>query len=163
MKRAEWVRKKLKYFICGFSGCGKTTKLNSLKEYEDYKDYIFVDLDDYIFEKFDKSHDSLGELISDKGFEWFRQAEKAALLKLLEENKNIWIALGGGTLDEDIVTFLTLRSDVEGYWINESFEVCWERIRQDPNRPMVGLGEDKLREIYQDRQKIFKKFKTLDL
>lgn len=157
------MRSALKYFICGFSGCGKTTKLNSLKNHEDYKDYIFVDLDDYIFENFGKSYDSLGNLIDDKGFEWFRHAEKAALLKLLEENQNIWIALGGGTLDEDLVTFLTLRSDVEGYWINESFDLCWKRIKEDSNRPMVGLGEDKLREIYENRQKLFKKFKVLDL
>lgn len=157
------MRKKLKYFICGFSGCGKTTKLSSLKEKEEFKSYVFIDLDDYIFVNFGKSFNSLGDLITDKGFEWFRHAEKAALLKLLEENKNIWIALGGGTLDEDIVTFLTLRSDVEGYWINESFEVCWERIKQDSNRPMVSLGEDKLREIYQNRQVLYKNFKVLDL
>lgn len=151
----------LKYFICGFSGCGKTTKLNLLKEKQEFRNYEFVDLDNYVFENHGNGHSNLSELIEHKGFEWFRHAEKAALLRLLEENEDIWIALGGGTLDEDLCDFLTLRSDVKGFWIKEPFDICWERIKNDPNRPLVALGEDKLREIFNNRLNIYKNFDLL--
>lgn len=153
----------MKYFICGFSGCGKSTKLNSIKMNNDFKDYIFVDLDDYIFEKFGGQYQNLGELIIDKGFARFRDIEKKTLLTLLEENKDMWIALGGGTLDEELVELLTKKTDVEGFWIEEEFHVCWDRIKDDNQRPLVSFGEEKLRDIYLKRQELYKKFKILDI
>lgn len=153
----------MKYFICGFTGSGKTTKLKLLKNTAKYKDYIFIDLDDYIYNIFGYSYHSLGELIKDKGLVWFRQAEKELLLKLLEDNQKIWIALGGGTLDKDLADILCQRSDVEGFRIEESFDICWQRIQNDLNRPLVALGESKLKEIYKIRQNICKKFNILDI
>ena len=153
----------VKYFICGFSGSGKTTKLNEISKMSDYKGYEFVDLDEYLYENHGSGYQSIGDMIEKKGFEWFRHAEKAALLKLLEDKKDVWIALGGGTLDEDLCTFLSLRSDVKGYWLDASFDLCWERIKEDPERPLVKHGEEKLREIYQNRQNHYKNFDKLTL
>lgn len=153
----------VKYFICGFSGSGKTTKLNEISKMPKYKGYEFIDLDEYLFENHGAGFQSIGDMIETKGFEWFRHAEKAALLKLLEGDSHLWIALGGGTLDDDLGTFLSLRSDVKGYWLDTSFDLCWERIKDDPQRPLVKHGEDKLREIYKNRQNHYKNFEKITI
>lgn len=153
----------MKSFICGFSGSGKSTKLKELEKLEKYKGYVFIDLDDHILKTYAPDLEDLGLLIEQNGFEWFREVEKEQLLKLFKENSHIWVALGGGTLDEKLVTLLSEAQDIQGFWLDVDFSECWSRIKEDRTRPLVKLGEEKLREIYQNRLKFFKNYKKMNI
>jgi shikimate kinase len=65
----------MKYFICGFMGAGKSTALENLKEEQSFFGYSFCDLDVEIAKKFNVDRSDLGDLIAQKGFEWFRSVE----------------------------------------------------------------------------------------
>lgn len=150
----------MKYFICGFSGAGKSTALSRIKASGTYPGYEFVDLDYYIEGLYPDS-EGLGALIRSNGWEWFRQVERETLGRLLETDK-IWIALGGGTLDEETAQKLLNREDVKGYWLNTDFEICWERIQKDPNRPMVDKGKQALQELFYQRSGFYRLFEAKD-
>lgn len=149
----------MKYFICGFSGAGKTTLLSKIKDSGEYPDYIFVDLDEWIFSQ-NPGQESLGDLIESRGWEWFRKTETEELMNLLK-SPNIWIALGGGTLTEELVEKINKLEDVKGYWIDTDFETCWERIENDKNRPLVNKGRDVLKNLYNERYIVYQLFERL--
>ncbi|MFO0321777.1 MAG: shikimate kinase [Bacteroidota bacterium] len=78
-------------FICGFMGCGKTTQGKKLaKELA----YFFIDLDEYIANKFDEN---ITDLFKEYGEEKFRIIETDALKECIKENQKTIIATGGGT------------------------------------------------------------------
>lgn len=78
-------------FICGFMGCGKTTQGKKLAK---EMGYYFIDLDDYISDKYDKT---ITDLFKDVGEEEFRNIETAALDECINDNVKALIATGGGT------------------------------------------------------------------
>lgn len=151
----------MKYFLCGFSGSGKSTLLQKIQASEEYPGYLFVDLDDYVLSQ-NPEFNSLGELIELKGWEWFRNTEKQTLSDLLK-SPNIWIALGGGTLDAELVGILNQRGDVKGYWLDVDFETCWQRIQNDQNRPLVQRGKSHLKNLYAQRLSLFQEYERLKL
>ena len=80
-----------KIFLIGFMGSGKTTlgkrlanKLNKL----------FFDLDAEI-ERIEKN--TVSEIFDGKGEEYFRKLETETLIKLIDDNENFVLSLGGGT------------------------------------------------------------------
>lgn len=151
----------MKYFICGFSGAGKSTLLKKIKESGEYKDYLFVDLDQLILSQND-GFNSLGDLIESKGWEWFRAAERDTLKNLLASS-NIWISLGGGTMTLELANELKSRKDVKGYWLDTDFDTCWQRIQSDKNRPLVKEGRDHLKHLYDERWELYNFFDRLNL
>ncbi|MEX0798862.1 MAG: shikimate kinase [Bacteriovoracaceae bacterium] len=148
----------MKYFICGFSGAGKTTLLNRIKSSGKYPGHLFVDLDLFILTQHQSS--SLGDLIEEKGWDWFRRAEKETLENLLK-SPDIWIALGGGTLDQELALSLERDKEVKGYWLDTDFETCWQRIQNDRNRPLVLRGKRELKALYDQRRGFYQKFERL--
>ena len=78
-------------FICGFMGCGKTTQGKKLAK---ELGYFFIDLDDYISDKYDKT---IVDLFKEIGEEEFRTVETEALKECINDNVKALIALGGGT------------------------------------------------------------------
>jgi shikimate kinase len=151
----------LHYLLCGFSGCGKSYKLNQLAKLNDYDGHNFIDLDQYIAEKYGYSHDNFTAVIQNKGWEWFRAIEKKELKLLMASPEASWIALGGGTLDEELANEILLNPAVKCFWLDTDFEVCWERIKDDLNRPLVLQGKELMHLLYQDRHKIYCKFDKL--
>lgn len=77
--------------LMGYMASGKSTIGNFLAKKLDFE---FLDLDDYI-----ESQEGLTvkQIFSDKGELYFRKLETRCLTKLLEAEKNIVLALGGGT------------------------------------------------------------------
>src|SRR5690554_1663277 len=154
----------MKYFICGFSGAGKSSLLRRLAATREAKPEllgcVFLDLDEEVL----AAHSSpascdatLGPLIEERGWGWFRREEQRVLRNLLERDK-VWIALGGGTLSPELAQALNNREDVKGYWLNTDFETCWSRIKDDPNRPMARHGKEKMLELYRQREQIYSLF-----
>ncbi len=78
-------------FITGFMGCGKTTQGKKLAK---AMGYFFIDLDDYITNKYDKE---ITELFQEIGEEEFRKIETEALKECIQDNMKALIATGGGT------------------------------------------------------------------
>jgi shikimate kinase len=78
-------------FMCGFMGCGKTTQGKKLAR---ELGYYFIDLDDYISNKYDET---ITDLFKEKGEEEFRKIETEALEECIKDNLKALIAVGGGT------------------------------------------------------------------
>ncbi len=72
-------------------GCGKTTEG---KKIANEIGFNFIDLDEYIVNKFNKS---IVDLFKDVGEEEFRNIETIALKECTNNNSEILIATGGGT------------------------------------------------------------------
>ena len=78
-------------FICGFMGCGKTTQGKKLAK---EMGYYFIDLDDYISNKYDNT---ITDLFQEVGEDEFRKIETTALQECINDNLKALIATGGGT------------------------------------------------------------------
>jgi shikimate kinase len=104
----------------------------------------------------------LGEIIDDKGWEWFRKTEQLVLFELLKID-NVWISLGGGTLNDKTCEKLSVIDDLQIFWLDATFDQCWQRIQNDKSRPMSSLGHDKLQELYEQRAEIYKNYPKLNL
>jgi shikimate kinase len=78
-------------YICGFMGCGKTTLGKKIAKEIGFD---FMDLDDYIVNKYNKS---IIDLFKDVGEEEFRNIETIALKECTHNHTKILIATGGGT------------------------------------------------------------------
>ena len=148
----------MKYLICGFSGAGKSSLLNKIKNDSQYKEYEFYDLDSELLKVFKK--DSITELVESIGWEEFRQAEQETLNLLLQKS-NIWIALGGGSLNEKNVDFFYESKDIKVLFLDTPIEVCLERIKAAGDRPLLAEGEDFLRNLYKSRLPIYTRFERI--
>lgn len=81
----------MRVFLIGFMASGKSTVGKRLANKIGLP---FVDLDDYIEEKYKTT---IRLLIYEKGMDEFREIEKESLEILINENENILISTGGGT------------------------------------------------------------------
>jgi shikimate kinase len=148
----------VKYLICGFSGAGKTYALQKLRENPAFKQFQFLDLDQEIARCCGYSEDRLGDLIKEKGWSWFRDFETETLHRLVQEYEFLWLALGGGSLTDKNEAYLQGQSDIQIYWLDTPFEICWERIKNDKNRPLVLQGEQEIKKIFEKRLETYKKY-----
>ncbi len=81
----------MRVFLIGFMASGKSTVGKKLAK---KLDLPFVDLDDYIKDKYNTT---IRLLIYDEGIERFREIEKESLEALIKKHENILISTGGGT------------------------------------------------------------------
>ncbi|MDO5560416.1 MAG: shikimate kinase [Oscillospiraceae bacterium] len=134
-------------FLCGFMGCGKSCTGKRLSEKLGTK---FIDMDDYIV---NREGMSIPDIFSQKGEKYFRAAESASIIELSHENAVI--ACGGGAMLSDENAENAGRSAAV-IFIDVPFEICYSRIKDDPNRPIaVNNSKDKLLDIYTQRRSIY--------
>ena len=81
----------MRVFLIGFMASGKSSVGKKLAKKVGLP---FVDLDDYIEEKYSTT---IRLLIYDKGMDSFRKIEKESLETLINKHENILISTGGGT------------------------------------------------------------------
>lgn len=81
----------MRIFLIGFMASGKSTVGKKLAK---KLNLPFIDLDDYIEEKYNAT---IRLLIYDKGMDKFREIEKESLETLINKHENIVISTGGGT------------------------------------------------------------------
>jgi shikimate kinase len=149
----------MQYLICGFSGSGKSHSLEKIQSAHRYPDYVFIDLDRYLEQR---EGMSIGQIVLDFGEQRFRDLELFYLKEVLTQNKRLWLSLGGGTLCKEALDFIA-DSSVILYWLNTPFELCWERIKDDQSRFLTLKGKHVLKELYEERLKIFTHFQLFDL
>lgn len=120
--------------LCGFMGCGKTTVGKIIAQKAGYS---FIDLDDYIEKKENKT---VSEIFSVLGEEYFRRIEKECCL-LLSQNDNTVLSLGGGTLmDSDNVSTFK-KSDSVIVFLNTSLDTIKARLIKDTSRPLLARDD----------------------
>ncbi len=81
----------MRVFLVGFMASGKSSVGKKLAK---QMDLPFIDLDDYIEEKFNST---IRSIIYDKGMNGFREIERDSLQAVINKNKNVLVSVGGGT------------------------------------------------------------------
>lgn len=135
-------------YLCGFMGCGKShvgRQLAAALKRE------FIDLDRYIV---NAEHMTIPLIFEKYGEPHFRGLE-AKYIRELSDNKVV--ATGGGALINDETAEYARQSGLSVY-INTSFDVCYERIKGDANRPLaVNSTRSQLNELYNTRAVIYRR------
>jgi shikimate kinase len=174
MKNVNVDQNKCTFFLIGFMGAGKSTLLTGLKEHQSLNDrsdeWVFLDSDQEIAKKWGIDPRDLGKAIEERGFEEFRTAEYDFLKSLHtrvdahSSLKGVIVALGGGTLNEEIwnAYFLpwkqTNPSSIQLCWLHTPFEECLRRMREDSfekMRPLAKKSEKELLSLYQKRLSLY--------
>jgi shikimate kinase len=141
------IKKNKPVYLCGFMGCGKSTVGRLLAKKLGKE---FIDLDDYIEER---EGMTIPEIFEQKGEPYFREKESEALADL-PASAGV-VATGGGTLlkKENGDKAKSLGTVV---YIDAPFELCYERIKGDENRPIAyNSTEEQLRERYNQRKPLY--------
>ncbi len=134
-------------FLCGFMGCGKSTVGRQLAKNLGLK---FTDMDAYIVQC---ERMSIPDIFSIKGEEYFRKRETSAISEL--GSLGGVIACGGGAMLKKENAELAA-SFGEVVFIDLPFEDCYERIKDDHNRPIVmNNTKASLCSLYEKRQVLY--------
>ncbi len=136
-------------FLCGFMGCGKSTVSVTLAK---QMGCAYCDTDSLIVKN---EGMDIPEIFEKKGEEYFRQAE-SRLITELAKYKGI-VSCGGGTMLNE-KNAENARKNGTVVFINVPFEVCYERIAGDPNRPVIASKtKEQVKEIFDQRYEKYKK------
>ena len=123
----------MKIVLLGYMASGKSLigkKLSAVMEYD------FIDLDDYIEQNENKT---ITDIFSDKGEIYFRKAEHFFLKEILSQEKNMVLALGGGTpcYYNNMKTILE-NQDVVSVYLNVPLSEIVNRLKNEKeSRPIV--------------------------
>lgn len=138
----------MRLIICGFSGAGKSTI--GAKVAAQLK-IPFVDSDQEL-----AAGVALSKRIEAWGWSEFRRLEGELILRLTSglKGEKLVISLGGGALNE--VTLAACKGKGNQLaWLNTPFAECWERIANDPSRPLTKNGEAEMAKLYQERLPLY--------
>jgi shikimate kinase len=136
-------------FLCGFMGCGKSTVGRELATIMGTK---FIDMDTYIEEK---EGMKIPEIFATKGEPYFRQVEADTVVELSQGNAIVGCG-GGAMLNPNSAE--VGRTNGKVVFLDVPFEVCYERIQGDTNRPIVVSNtRQQLEDIYNQRHEIYAK------
>ena len=128
----------MKIVLIGYMASGKSTIGRFLAE---KKEYSFIDLDEYIEKKEDKT---ITDIFSDKGEIYFRKQEHLYLKEILATSNNIIVSLGGGTPcyagNMDIVL---AAENTTSIYLSATIKTIVSRLSEEKNkRPLVANISD---------------------
>lgn len=135
-------------YLCGFMGSGKTTVGAVLAE---ALGCHFFDTDDQIVTMTGRS---IPEIFAAEGEPAFRKLETRALESVAQRSPAV-ISTGGGLVTQpENVTLIKQTGQL--ILLQLPFDVCYERIRSDANRPnAASRTEQELRALYAERTAIY--------
>ncbi|WP_281182966.1 shikimate kinase [Staphylococcus schleiferi] len=135
---------KMPIVLIGFMGAGKST-IGKILSRE--LNCSFTDLDSLVEAQLNQSIPEIFELEGEKAF---RRYECQYLKHALE--KNDIIATGGGILSDDQTFNFLKKQEITVVWIDAPFEILYERIKNDANRPNANKKSyDALKSLYYSR------------
>ena len=137
-------------------GCGKSTigKLAAKK-----LGCGFCDTDDLIVRTLEMT---IPEIFEKKGEPFFRQTEAEIVKSLC--GKTTVAACGGGAMLNPDTAKAAKDAGAEVIFLDVPFEVCYERIKDDANRPIVMRStKEELRELFNSRRDVYMKHSTIRL
>jgi 3-dehydroquinate synthase len=136
-------------FLVGFMGSGKTAVGQELAQHLGRR---FVDTDNLIITKAGKP---IPRIFEDDGEERFRTIEAECVAEAAAQSETV-IALGGGALIRPENRAVLRETGVSCY-LRAAPEILFERVRDDPNRPLLsGLSDeaklDSIRRMLAERE-----------
>lgn len=134
-------------FLIGFMCSGKTTVGRILSQ---HLGWDFLDVDEEVERR---ENLTIPEIFEIKGEAYFRDLELRTLEELSEKEKVV-ISTGGGLGANPKAMDLMKRRGLV-VWLKVSYEDFLERCGGDTSRPLLKLGEAKLRELMKDREKVY--------
>lgn len=141
-------------FLCGFMGCGKSTvgKLAAKK-----MGCGFTDTDDLIVRTLEMT---IPEIFEKKGEPFFRQTEAEIVKSLC--GKTIVAACGGGAMLNPDTAKAAADAGSAVVFLDVPFETCYERIKDDTNRPIVvNSTKEELQELFNKRREVYLRHSTV--
>ncbi len=134
-------------YLCGFMGCGKSRIGRVIARKMNRR---FADLDAYIVRAENRT---IAEIFEQDGEPYFRDLEAKYIQELSGEYV---IATGGGAiLRKQTADFAAEKGVV--FFLDTDFEICYERIKNDPKRPLVVKNtKERLRDMYNYRKDIYR-------
>ena len=145
---SESPRKSKRICLIGLRGAGKSTLGARLAAKIGYE---FLELNSVIEEQ---SGMAVAELIALYGQEGYRQIERNALERVVNEREDVVLAVGGGVVS-DAETFAKLLSHFHSVWLKATPEEHMNRVREQGDvRPMAGnpSAMDELKSILRARE-----------
>ncbi len=116
--------------LVGHMGSGKTSIGRNLSKRINYK---FIDTDQEIE---DESKMTITELFEKKDEKYFRKFEEKITKKILKENKNSVIALGGGSFQNNKTRSLVLKEHFS-IWLKCNMNTLFYRCNNLNTRPLL--------------------------
>ena len=141
-------------YLCGFMGCGKSHIGRMLAR---ECTAVFIDLDRYIV---DNQKMTIPEIFAQKGEPYFRDLEAQYIRNF--RGRTI-VATGGGAILRDETAEFARKQGVV-IFLNAGFDTCYERIKNDSNRPLVvNNTKEQLKAIYDSRLPVYRKNSTFEV
>ncbi|HEM2547799.1 TPA: shikimate kinase [Streptococcus suis] len=134
--------------LLGFMGVGKTTTADLLE-------LPVYDMDQIIEERIGMS---IADYFSLEGEPAFRKVETEVLKELLALPADCLVSTGGGVVKSEFNRQLLLENKANNVLLTASFEVAYERIRQDSQskRPLfLQNSKEEFETIYQERMSLY--------
>ena len=141
-----------KVFLVGMPGSGKSRMAKFISSVTDLS---YKDLDDEIERTEGKS---IKEIFKNHGEIYFRNKETKILKNIIEKDKNLIIATGGGTPCFNHNIDLINKSGLS-IFLNTSLDVIVERISRKNKRPLFKNKdvEETVKKMFQERIKFYSK------
>lgn len=141
-----------KVFLVGMPGSGKSRMAKFISSVTDLS---YKDLDDEIERTEGKS---IKEIFKNHGETYFRNKETEILKNIIEKDKNLIIATGGGTPCFNHNIDLINKSGLS-IFLNTSLDVIVERISRKNKRPLFKNKdvEETVKKMFQERIKFYSK------
>lgn len=141
-----------KVFLVGMPGSGKSRMAKFISSVTDLS---YKDLDDEIERTEGKS---IKEIFKNHGETYFRNKETEILKNIIEKDKNLIIATGGGTPCFNHNIDLINKSGLS-IFLNTSLDVIVERISRKNKRPLFQNKdvEETVKKMFQERIKFYSK------
>lgn len=141
-----------KVFLVGMPGSGKSRMAKFISSVTDLS---YKDLDDEIERTEGKS---IKEIFKNHSETYFRNKETEILKNIIEKDKNLIIATGGGTPCFNHNIDLINKSGLS-IFLNTSLDVIVERISRKNKRPLFNNKdvEETVKKMFQERIKFYSK------
>ncbi len=138
-----------KVYLIGFMGTGKSAVGHRLRGR-----YAVDELD----ERFEQEQgQTITAFFTDHGEAGFRTHES----ELLKSSNAEVIVTGGGIVERE-ENRLYMQESGTVVWIDTPFELIWERIASDPNRPLV-TEQEQVRRLFERRYSLYAGVATVRL
>ncbi|MBT5094834.1 MAG: hypothetical protein HOM21_11350 [Halobacteriovoraceae bacterium] len=144
------------FLLSGFMGSGKTTLFERLKN-SPTPGVGFRDTDQEVLALHGAGFSDLGSYIESSGFSVFRAQERALLEQILLAEGDQLVSLGGGALDLEMAEKIAGLENCCAVWLDVPFEVCWQRVKEAGQRPLVKKGKEFLEQLYSERLPTYQK------
>lgn len=138
-----------KVYLIGFMGTGKTAVGHRLGS-----QYEVDELD----ERFEQEHgQTISAFFAEHGEVGFRTHESELL-----KSSNAKVVVTGGGIVEREENRLYMQESGTVVWIDTPFDLIWERIAADPNRPLV-TEREQVRRLFERRYSLYAGVATVRL